>query len=134
MASESPTSSKQEVRSEPTAERPQAGLLFRPHVDIYESPRDVLLLVDLPGVDEQSIDVILQDDVLTIRGRVSGGVPEGASPVQLEYDIGDFERSFTITEAIDRDRIEATVRHGVLKLVLPKGGEAGPKRIHVKAG
>jgi HSP20 family molecular chaperone IbpA len=93
---------------------------YRPAVDIIDSPQEVLLVADLPGVDETYLDVTLDKNVLTIRGTVSAPSIDGLTPVRSEYGVGDYERVFTVSDDVDRDRIEATVKDGVLQLKLPK--------------
>lgn len=114
-------------------ERTRAGKVFIPAVDILDAEDRLILLADMPGVDEKSIDVTLEQDLLTIQGNVNWTAPEDFSPMYAEYEIGDYRRSFTVDETIDRDRIEATYRNGVLHLILPKAEPAKPKKIQVRA-
>ena len=78
-------------------------------------------------------DITLEKNVLTINGFVETQQPDNYSLAYAEYDTGQYERSFTLTNEIDRDRIEATVKDGVLRLHLPKIGDAKTKKIAVKA-
>lgn len=117
-----------------TAERTADRQAFRPRVDIVEDGNRLILLADVPGANDQVTDVSLDRNVLTIRGSVSSPEFEGYSPAWTEYNIGDFERTFTISKEIDRDAIEATVHDGVLQVVLPKRPDAGVRKISVKAG
>lgn len=112
-----------------TEQRP----VFRPSVDILDSPNEVLLMADVPGVDEAHLDVILDKNVLTIRGRVEAPPFEGFTPVRNEYGVGDFERVFTVTDDVNRDAIEATVKDGVLQLKLPKTAQSSRRKINVVA-
>jgi HSP20 family molecular chaperone IbpA len=88
----------------------------------------------MPGVSEDSVDLILEKSVLTINGNVDPEVPEGYSLVHAEYRVGDFERSFSLSNEINQDAIEAQLKDGVLRVTLPKVTEAQTKRIAVKAG
>ncbi len=106
---------------------------YRPAVDIIDTPQDVVLVADLPGVDETHLDVTLDKNVLTIRGTVSPPSFEGFSPVRSEYGVGDFERVFTVSDDVDRDGIEATVKDGVLQLKLPKTAQSARRKINVAA-
>jgi HSP20 family molecular chaperone IbpA len=108
--------------------------VFSPHVDLVDTPDAVVLFADLPGVDENSIDVTLEKNTLTIKATVPSPTFDGMKPVLREYAVGDFERSFTISDEISRDQIEATVTQGVLKLVLPKSKHAAMQQVQVKAG
>lgn len=120
---------KKEVRQQ--AESTRDVTVYIPDVDIYETDDALILLADMPGVGPGNVDIDLRDDVLTIRGTVdiSG---EGETPILLEYEIGDYYRQFTLGKAIDQSRIEASIKDGVLKLILPKSEGAKPRKIEVK--
>jgi HSP20 family molecular chaperone IbpA len=107
--------------------------VFRPSVDILESPSDVVLVADVPGVDESHLDVTLDKNVLTIRGKVEAPAFEGYTPVRNEYGVGDFERVFTVSDDVNREGIEATVKDGVLQLKLPKTAQSARRKINVVA-
>jgi HSP20 family protein len=115
--------------SERTRERP----LYAPRVDIVETEDALEILADMPGVTKDSVEVTLEQRVLSIRGRADVSVPESFAPLYLEYQPGDYERSFTLSDAVDPAGIEARVRGGVLHLRLPKAGSAKRQRIEVKA-
>lgn len=118
------------ARSERAAQTP----VYTPRVDIRESETAVLVVADMPGVDEGSVSIDLEGSELTIRGTFVPTPPEGYALTYQEYASGDYERSFTLGDTIDRDGIEAVVKDGVLRLTLPKAKEAQPRRIEVKAG
>lgn len=94
--------------------------LYTPAVDIFENETSFILYADVPGADEQSVDITLEKDVLTINAKVKEEIPTGSKLRYAEYGIGDYRRSFTLGDRIDRDKIEATVKNGVLKVVLPR--------------
>jgi HSP20 family molecular chaperone IbpA len=123
---------KQEV-TEGEAERTRAGVAFVPRVDIYETDDSIVVLADMPGVDEQSVDITLEKNVLTINGYVEPVQLENYSLAYAEYRVGDYQRSFSLSNQIDQDGIEATVRDGVLRLHLPKAVPT-TRKISVKAG
>jgi HSP20 family molecular chaperone IbpA len=123
---------KQEIVEE-DAERTRAGKAFVPRVDIYETDDELVAVVDMPGVDENSVDITLEKNVLTINGFVEPLEPDNYTLAYAEYDTGQFERSFTLTNEFNREKIEATVKNGVLRLHLPKIGDAKIKKIAVKA-
>ena len=79
------------------------------------------------------VEVTLEQRVLRIRGRAELPLPEGMAPLHLEYEPGDYERAFTLSEAVDPGGIEARVRNGVVHLRLPKAGPAKLQRIEVRA-
>jgi HSP20 family molecular chaperone IbpA len=108
--------------------------VFLPAVNIYETKDNIVLMADMPGVDEKSVDITLENDVLTVQGRSTVEAPKGLEPAYAEYSSGGYRRSFALsTEQVNRDGIEATVKNGVLKVTLPKAEAAKPKRITVKA-
>ena len=94
--------------------------VFRPRVDIVEGKDAILLTADLPGADENGTDITLGKNVLTIRACVRPPKLEGYTLAFHEYEVGDFERAFTIADEIDRDGIGAVVKDGVLAVILPK--------------
>ena len=108
--------------------------VFRPHVDLVDTGDAVILWADLPGVDENSVDITLEKNILTLKASVQPPTFEGMKPLRREFAVGDYERRFTVSEEIDRDGIEATVTQGVLKLTLPKSQQAATKKVTVKAG
>jgi HSP20 family protein len=87
----------------------------------------------MPGVDENSVDITLEQNVLTINGYVAPVEPEGYRLAYAEYRVGDYQRRFTISDQTDRDKIEAMMKDGVLRLHLPKM-EPTARKIAVKAG
>ena len=119
---------KVERREEPT--RP--GAYFQPAVDIFETPDELVLLADMPGVPPDGVGVNLEGDELRIEGRVRPEDYEGLKPLHVEYGVGGFYRRFTLGEAIDRDKIQAQLRNGVLTLRLAKAERARPRRITVQ--
>jgi HSP20 family protein len=122
---------KQEV-VESEAERTRAKPAFIPRVDIYETNDAVALIADMPGVDENSVDITLEKNVLTINGYVEPERPEGYSLAYAEYRVGDYQRSFNLSNEIDQENIEATMKDGVLHLHLPKA-EPTTKKIAVQS-
>ena len=115
------------------AERTRSRLVYAPRVDILEREDALEILADMPGVTKDSVEVTLEQRVLSIRGRADLSLPEGLAPLYLEYQPGDYERAFTLSDAIDPAGIEARVRGWVLQLRLPKAGPAKRQHIEVKA-
>ncbi len=109
-------------------------LLFNPPIDIYETPDGLVLYADLPGVDSEGLDLQVQNNRLTLFGRVSSDVPESAQMLHQEYHIGDFLRSFILSDEVDHDRIQAKLANGVLRVELPRAPRAKPRRIEVSGG
>ncbi len=125
---------KQESATPEGTERIQARRVYVPHVDILESDHSLLLVADMPGVDENGIDITIEKNILTIKGTVVSAVPAEYKLTYEEYGVGDYERSFTLPNEIDREGIQATIKDGVLKLTLPKAKQAVAKKVTVVAG
>lgn len=115
-----------------TPEAIGGGRIYRPLTDIVETDQGVSMMLEMPGVGSDDVEITLENRVLTIRGKVEPMRPENLELAYAEYDEGDFERAFTLSENFDPDRIEAEMRGGVLTLTLPRAPEAQPKRIGVK--
>jgi HSP20 family protein len=116
----------------PPAEATRPGVLLTPPVDIFEDPNALTVLADMPGVQSGDLTIDLHEGVLTITGHAQ--IPENPHevPVLHEYPAGTFQRSFTLSEAIDQGKIEATLKHGVLRLRLPKVERAKPRQISIQ--
>jgi len=119
---------KQEVSGN---EQIHPGRTYVPNVDIYESADSLWLRADMPGVDDQSLEVELADGVLSLFGRVSVKEYENVQPVYTEYNIGNYARRFTLSKEINTDRISARMINGVLELQLPKAERAKPRRLAI---
>ena len=119
-----------ETEAERTRDRPA----FVPRADIYETEEAIVVISDMPGVDENSLDISLEKGVLTLSGTVEPEAPEGFSLAYTEYRVGDYVRSFSLSDEIDQEAIGATLKDGVLRLTLPKITEARTRKIAVKAG
>jgi HSP20 family protein len=116
------------------AEQTKPGPAFTPAVDILENEKEILLMADMPGVKPADLDIDLREGTLTITGDVAPAVESKEEEVLVEYETGRFYRQFSLSEAIDQDRIDAKLKDGVLHLVLPKVARAVPRRIEVQAG
>ncbi len=106
---------------------------FSPRVDIYETDHEIVLVADMPGVDEKSIDITLEKGVLTVSGHTEDIQHEDFTLAYTEYREGNYSRSFALHEAIDQDKIQAMVSNGVLRLHLPKSSESQVHKIPVKS-
>jgi HSP20 family protein len=114
---------------ERTHDRP----MFLPRVDIYETETGLVVAADLPGVKPDGLEVTLEKRVLSIYGRVDEEVPEGYSLVYREYEVGDFERQFTLSGDFDINGIEANLKDGMLRLAIPRAPEPEAKRIQIRS-
>lgn len=124
---------KEEVQTVEGTERTRARKAYVPRVDIYETDDQIVLLADVPGVDENSLDITLEKNILSINAMVEGEHPANYNLAYAEYGIGDFQRNFTLSNEIDQEKIRATVKSGVLRLDLPKAGPARARKISVKS-
>lgn len=120
---------QQNKGTERTRNRP----VYAPRVDIVETDTGLEILADIPGVTKDSVEITMEQRTLRIQGRADISLPEGVAPLYLEYQPGDYERAFTLSDSIDPAGIEARVRNGVLHLRLPKAGPAKAQRIEVRA-
>lgn len=118
----------------PLAEQTRAGATFVPAVDIFETKEAITLVADMPGVNTERLQVDLREGVLTLRGDVPDETPDGEVDVACEYESGTYLRQFTLSDAIDQNRIEAKLNDGVLRLKLPKAEQAKPRQISVQPG
>lgn len=124
---------KQEVDASTEVETTRNTRTFVPRVDIYETEDTVVLLADMPGVNENSVDITLEKNILTINGYANPQAPDNFEPAYAEYRFGNYERTFALSDEVDREQIEATVKNGVLRLVMPKAEAAKTRKITVKA-
>lgn len=124
---------RQEARPVGRVERTRNRPVLTPPVDIFETNDEIVLISDMPGVDDKSIDITLEQDVLTVEGRVKLEPREGYELTLTEFGAGDYRRVFTLSTEVERDKISAEVKDGVLRLVLPKAEPAKAKKIVVKA-
>ena len=133
MPDETKDVQKKEAASPEKGERTRAKRVYTPAVDIIERKDNIILITDMPGVDENSVDITLEKNILTINGNVDPEIPESHRLYISEYGLGDYHRVFTLTNEVDRDRIQAHMKNGVLKLVLPKADVMKTRKISVKA-
>ncbi len=109
-----------------------ATAVWTPAIDLSETPGELVLVVDLPGVEPASIDLSLTGNVLSLRGeKATCEVSDGHSRVR-ERPVGSFHRQITLTEAVDFDRVQAEAKNGVLTVRLPKQEAARPRTIPIQ--
>jgi HSP20 family protein len=106
---------------------------FLPATDIYETPDELVMVVDLPAVKPEGLAVTVEDNVLVIRGTPSQPQVEPGEVLLQEFAVGAFYRAFQLPADFDTARIEAALKQGVLTLRLPKSERMKPRRIEVKA-
>jgi HSP20 family protein len=116
---------KEEMETPEGVETTRPGRTYVPRIDIIEMNEGIQLLADLPGVAEDSLEIMLENDQLTIQGFVEFERPQGFDLAHAEYGIGNFRRVFKLSDQVDQDKIAATFKHGVLQLTMPFA--SGPK-------
>ena len=104
---------------------------YVPTADIFETEAALTVSLEMPGVDKGAVDVNVEDGVLTVEGRLDFSKYQDMQPVYTEYNVGNYRRSFSLSNKIDQGRISADMSDGVLTLVLPKAEEAKPRRIAI---
>ena len=134
MATKEMTVKEKKALEEGAKESTRPGRVFVPAVDILENEEEILILADMPGVTSKSVDIDLRESVLTIQGRISPVEGEKEVTVYREFDWGDYLRQFTLSDAIDQEKITAKMNLGVLRLTLPKAEKRKPQKIQVTAG
>ncbi len=134
MCAESNVTEKQQAERGQEVEATRAQPVFLPCTDIFEREDAMVVMADMPGVGPEAVDVDLAGDELTISGRVGDTSIAGHSLSHAEYERGDYRRQFRLSGGIEADKIEATIKNGVLQVILPKSKEAQPHKITVKPG
>jgi HSP20 family protein len=112
-------------------EKTAPGRYYIPYADIYETDDALTVVMEMPGVEKNAVNVALENDVLRVDGQIDFSKYEGMEPVYTEYNIGHYTRSFTLSDKIDQEKISAQLDDGVLTLTLPKAKEAQPRRISI---
>jgi HSP20 family molecular chaperone IbpA len=108
--------------------------VYRPHVKILETPEALELVAEVPGADENSTEVTIEQNTLILRAKAAPAMENGRKVVYSEFNDRDYERSFQLSEGIDRQKIEARVKDGMLHVLLPKAEHTLSKKIAVLAG
>lgn len=103
-------------------------------VTVWETDAAFEAAMLAPGLDEQSLNVTLRDDTLSIEGELNFQVPEGARLVWQEFGPAKFRRSLRLGTAIDPAKVEAVYRNGMLLVTLPKAEQARPRQVPVRLG
>jgi HSP20 family protein len=110
-------------------ERTVPGRFYVPPTDVWETEDALTVVMEVPGVAREAVEIELKEDVLRVEARVDPARYEGLQPVHTEYGVGHWARAFALPDGVDRERIEARLEDGVLTLTLPKAAEAKPRRI-----
>jgi HSP20 family protein len=104
--------------------------IFLPNTDIFETDDALIVTMEMPGVNQEHADIIVEDNVLSVAGRIDFFKYEKMQPVYTEYNVGDYRRSFDLAlSGFDEHNISAEMKDGVLTLRLPKAERVKPRRI-----
>ena len=122
---------EQELVQEET-ERTRECRCFVPRTDIYEVEDEIILALDMPGINENAFEITLEKNILNVKGYAQIEDPDEFTLTLSEYETGDYERSFRVSDEIAKDKIEAVYKDGVLRLTLPKAEQAKARKIAVK--
>lgn len=108
------------------------GTAYSPNADVYLSEEDALFVFDLPGVEKGDVNIqVDEENTLTIRAKNSHLSPD--VPSMKEYTEGNYYRAFKLGTEFDKNKIEAVMENGVLRLTVPKKEEAKPHKIEINA-
>jgi HSP20 family protein len=122
-----------QIQQKREVEKKQEGTIpareFVPVTDIFETDQALTVILEMPGVSRENVDIRLENDVIFIEGRVDFSNYEGLQPLYTEYNVGNYTRSFQVSSKIDQDGITAELKDGVMTLVLPKAEKARPRKI-----
>jgi len=110
-------------------EKTTPGKNYMPYTDIYETGDALTVVMEIPGIKKDAIDIHLEKDELTVNAEIDLGKYQNFEPVYMEYNVGHFSRSFSLSNKVDKEKIEANVGDGVLSLKLPKVEEEKPRKI-----
>jgi HSP20 family molecular chaperone IbpA len=132
MASKQELQVQQKREVEEKRESTFPARVFLPTTDIYESQDALTVILEMPGVVRDNVELRVEDNVLNVSGRLDFSKYQGLQPLYTEYNVGNYSRSFRLSSAIDQNKIGAELKDGVLSLVLPKVEQAKPRTIQVK--
>ncbi len=104
---------------------------FVPNTDIRETEDALLVVMEVPGVARDKVDIRVEEDTLFVVARIDPSQYEGMEPLYTEYNVGHFARRFALGHAIDQQQIGATLNDGILTLTLKKMQHAKPRRIEI---
>ena len=133
MASAQELEVQQKRALEKTDEATVPARIYLPTTDIFETENALMVVMEMPGVVKEHANITVEDNVLTVTGRIDFSKYEKLQPVYTEYNIGHFQRSFSLApSSIDEHRITAEMKDGVLTLTLPKAERVKARKIELK--
>jgi len=129
MASQQDLQAQQKRKVEKKKETTVPSRAFLPMTDIFETDQALTVVLEMPGVSKDNVDISVENDILTIEGWIDYSKYEGLQPVYTEYNVGHYVRSFQISSKIEQSGISAELKDGVMTLVLPKAETAKLRKI-----
>ena len=130
------TDQELQVQDKKELEKPEESTVparsFVPPTDIFEDDDRLTLTMEMPGVSKDGVSINVEENRLSIEGKIDFAKYEGLEPVYTEYGVGHYQRSFTLSNQVDQTKISADLNDGVLELVLPKAEATKPRRIEVR--
>lgn len=115
-------------------EETESEYVFIPPVDIVENANEYQITASMPGVDKQNVNVSVEDHILILEGKAVQVEPENCRNITREFEVGNYRRSFELSDEVDTSAVKAKVKNGLLKVTLPKREESKPKKIEVNVG
>src|SRR4029079_5954667 len=106
--------------------------VFLPNADIYETSSELQVVLEIPGIEKNNVDIAVEDGVLQVEGRLDLSKYSGLQSLYTEYTVGHYARSFQLSSKIDQTKIAAEMKDGDLSLTLPKVEEAKARTIQIK--
>ena len=107
---------------------------YLPAVDILEHKDRLVVIADMPGIEEESVNIDFEDGILNIKAKVQPMNTDGYKALYTEYQTGDYQRSFSVPDEINVEKISAAVKHGVVTITLPKSDKPQARKIPIQIG
>ncbi len=120
---------KREV--EKTEEATIPARFYVPNTDIFEDESALTVVMEMPGVQKENVEIKIEKNVLAVEGRIDFSKYENFDPIYTEYNVGPYKRSFSLSSKIDQEKISAEMNDGLLTLVLPKAEDTKPRTIKI---
>ncbi len=106
----------------------------KPATDIVEAEDGFYIYMDMPGVSKEALAIDLNEDEIKVSARTDYPAPDGEKLIHVEFGNGEYYRGFTVSQIVDKARIKAQLKNGVLELHLPKAEKAQPRKIDIQMG
>jgi HSP20 family protein len=131
MADTSADNREMTSRAADKASEAKSETALRPQVDIYEDAEGIKLIADMPGVSHERLNIEVDKDMLLVEGNARIEMPEGMEAVHADVRATRYRRSFALSSELDVDKIDASLKDGVLNVSIPKRAEVQPRKIEV---